>query len=76
MMTKRSHFLRQVAGLVCGTALLTTLCSSSADAATRGPQGRRCRNVGPIAEEATWCGCTWGVVYVNGQPVDGARITF
>ncbi|MCW1967132.1 MAG: hypothetical protein KIH69_003290 [Anaerolineae bacterium] len=41
------------------------------------PLGRHCVDVGPPGGEnqANWCGCSWGVVYVDGKPKLGAEVT-
>lgn len=39
------------------------------------PIGQHCKNVGPLADDPDFCGCTWGAVYAFGKPVQGAKIT-
>lgn len=40
------------------------------------PQGRHCGDVGPLpGTDPTYCGCTWGQVLFNGQPVAGTAVT-
>ena len=39
------------------------------------PTGQRCRDTTPLSLSESWCGCTWGAVYVDGTPVAGAQIT-
>ena len=38
------------------------------------PIGQHCKNVGPLADDPDFCGCTWGAVYAFGKPVQGAKI--
>lgn len=38
--------------------------------------GEHCGDVGPLPPyPADWCGCVWGMVYVEGQPVSGITVT-
>lgn len=38
--------------------------------------GQHCYDIGPLPVQLPdWCGCTWGTVYVEGQPVAGAQVT-
>ncbi len=39
------------------------------------PAGQHCKNVGPLADDPDFCGCTWGAVYAYGKPVSNAIIT-
>lgn len=40
------------------------------------PAGRHCGDVGPLPlDNPNFCGCTWGEVYFQGQPVVGAVVT-
>ena len=36
--------------------------------------GQHCYDVGPLPGIPDWCGCTWGAVYVDRQPVAGATV--
>lgn len=38
--------------------------------------GQHCYDIGPLPQQPPdWCGCTWGAVYVDRQPVAGAQVT-
>jgi len=40
------------------------------------PQGRHCGDVGPLpGTDPTYCGCTWGQVLFNGQPIASVGVT-
>ena len=34
-----------------------------------------CRGYGPLTPDPDYCGCTWGILYYRGQPVQGANVT-
>lgn len=39
--------------------------------------GQHCYDIGPLPQQPPpdWCGCTWGAVYVDRQPIAGAQVT-
>lgn len=60
--------------LLCGLALILMVCQPlPAAAGPLVPTGKHCGDVGPLPSD-DYCGCTWGEVFFNGQPVVGAAL--
>jgi hypothetical protein len=61
--------------LACGLLLLL-LMALQAQAAPERPLARHCGDAGPLPlDDPDFCGCTWGQVLFQGQPVPGAAVT-
>lgn len=64
---------------VCGVLTvfaMTTGWLVASGSVRASPQGEHCYDVGPLPGlPPDFCGCTWGVIYFNGQPVAGAQVT-
>ena len=63
-------------GLSVGLAVIGLgVCLCAAQVWAR-PAGRHCGDVGPLPlDDPDFCGCTWGEVYFQGQPVAGVVVT-
>lgn len=74
-----SHSYHAVRPIVVALLLLGTTLSlmiPGGNLAHAQTLGQHCYDVGPLPEQPPdWCGCTWGAVYVEGQPVAGAQVT-
>lgn len=58
--------------LGCMIILFTTVVNANDDP----PLGEHCTDIGPLPPPPEdWCGCVWGMVYVQGQPVSGITVT-
>lgn len=61
-----------IIGLTCG-CLFLAVTMLHALAAPEMPTGDHCGDVGPLPiDDPDFCGCTWGEVLFQGQPVPGA----
>jgi hypothetical protein len=61
-----------------GILALPTASSAAAASSAPGvarPLGQHCYDFGPLPDDPDFCGCTWGAVLVDGQPVTGAQVT-
>lgn len=70
--------MRYIPMKICFSLLLLVLGCSLAQTETlfaQIPLGRHCFDTGPLPlDDPDFCGCTWGHVYYNGQPVSGAEV--
>jgi hypothetical protein len=61
-------------GLAC-TFLFLLILALSVQAGPTMPSGAHCGDVGPLPDDPSYCGCTWGEVLFRGQVVPGAAVT-
>lgn len=70
----RLSFMLGAAGALL--ILLTWLMIAGSSPAHAQTLGQHCYDVGPLpGQPPDWCGCTWGAVYVDRQPIAGAQVT-